>query len=80
MRLTVERLLIVQSGDIANDLRDLGVVQWRAAPSSVPGEQELQRDLGIDAMPKQVASQRSYGGIALAFRYAILDQLSPVTH
>ncbi len=68
----------MQPGDIGNHAGHFIVVEWRLAPHPIPGQQEFERDLRIDAMPQQMASQRSNGRIAFALIDALAHQMPPV--
>jgi hypothetical protein len=70
--------LVMQLDNASDHLRHFGIVQRRAAAHSIPRQQQLKRDIRIDAMPKQMAAQRSDRGIALALWNAFTHQPLPL--
>ena len=68
----------MQACDAFDHLRHLDAGQRRPAPGPVPGEQQLERYLRVDAVPEQMSGQRRDGVIATSLVDAVAHQRAPL--
>jgi hypothetical protein len=55
----------VQSGDACHDLGNFGVIKRRSTAHAVPGQQQFEHHIGVDAVPQQMPRERGDRRIAL---------------
>ena len=69
----------MEFADAPHHARDFRVVEWWPTVCAVSSEQQWQGDLGIDAMPQQMASEGCDGVVATSLCDAAFGQAAPVS-